>query len=44
MYEMDFENERMAIITLRAVEKGEELFINYNADNDSTTPVWFDAI
>jgi SET domain-containing protein len=43
-YEMDFENEQMSIVTLRDIQVGEELFINYNADNDSEQPVWFNAV
>ncbi len=42
-YEMDFENELMTIKTLRPIAAGEELFINYNAVPDDTTPIWFDA-
>ena len=42
-YEMDFENELMTIKTLRQIDAGEELFINYNAVPDDTTPIWFDA-
>ena len=42
-YEMDFENELMTIKTLRQIAAGEELFINYNAVPDDTTPIWFDA-
>ena len=43
IYEMDFENELMTIKTLRKIAAGEELFINYNATPDDTTPIWFDA-
>lgn len=42
-YEMDFENELMTIKTLRPIAAGEELYINYNAVPDDTTPIWFDA-
>jgi Proteins containing SET domain len=31
-YEMDFENEIIKIKTIRLIEAGEELFINYNGD------------
>jgi SET domain-containing protein len=41
---MDFENEQMSIVTLRDIQVGEELYINYNADNDSEQPVWFNAV
>ena len=44
IYDMDYENEQMSIITLRDIQVGEELFINYNADNDSNEPVWFEAV
>lgn len=40
-YFMDFEDENMFIKTVRAIEKGEELFVNYNGDFDNTKPVWF---
>jgi SET domain-containing protein len=43
IYEMDFENELITIKTLRNIAAGEELFINYNATPDDTTPIWFDA-
>ena len=40
-YEMDFEEETITIRTVRAIAKGEELSINYNADPNDTTDVWF---
>ena len=40
-YEMDFENEIIKIKTIRAIEAGEELFINYNGDWNNDKPVWF---
>lgn len=43
IYEMDFEEETMSIITRRDIKKGEELFINYNGDPENTNPVWFDV-
>jgi SET domain-containing protein len=42
-YEMDFKKGIIRIKTIRAVEAGEELFINYNGDWDNTAPLWFDA-
>ncbi|MBI3720741.1 MAG: SET domain-containing protein-lysine N-methyltransferase [Sphingobacteriales bacterium] len=42
-YLMDFEEEAMFIKTIRAIEAGEELTINYNGDWNNNTPVWFDA-
>ena len=43
VYEMDFENEEIRIRTVKPIQKGDELTINYNADPDDTTPIWFDA-
>jgi SET domain-containing protein len=42
-YEMEFEEERMRIVTVRDIDAGEELFINYNATPDDATPIWFEA-
>lgn len=42
-YEMDFEHETITITTVKAIKRGEELFINYNAEPDDATPIWFDA-
>ncbi len=42
-YEMDLEEELMRIKTVRDIEEGEELFINYNAEPGDETPIWFDA-
>ena len=41
-YDMDFENLLMTIRTVKPVKKGGELSINYNAEPDNKTPVWFD--
>ena len=41
-YVMDFVGKEMRIVTIRAIEAGEELFINYNGDWDNPNPVWFD--
>ena len=38
---MDFDEETMFIKTVRSIEKGEELFVNYNGDFDNIQPVWF---
>lgn len=43
IYEMDFEEETMSIITRREIKKGEELQINYNGEPDNQDPVWFDV-
>jgi uncharacterized protein len=42
-YEMDFDHRLVTITTVRKIKKGEELFINYNADPKDKTKVWFDA-
>lgn len=40
-YEMDYEACTIAIITVRDIREGEELFINYNGDWNDSRPVWF---
>lgn len=42
-YEMDFEQQTISIKTVRKIKKGEELFINYNANPNDKTKIWFDA-
>jgi uncharacterized protein len=42
-YEMDFENEIIKIKTIRTIEGGEELFINYNGDWNNAKKIWFDV-
>ena len=42
-YEMDYDAHIMTIKTVRPIKKGEELFINYNAIADDSSPIWFDA-
>ena len=42
-YFMDFEEETIFVKTVRAIEKGEELTINYNGDWDDETKVWFEV-
>ncbi len=44
VYEMDFEQRVMQIMTVQPIRKGDELFINYHADPDNNNPVWFDAV
>jgi SET domain-containing protein len=43
VYEMDMESDLMRIRTVKKVEAGEELLVNYNADADDETPIWFEA-
>lgn len=42
VYEMDYENETISIITIKDIKIGEELFINYNAEVNQESPVWFE--
>ena len=40
-YEMDFDNDFMTIKTVKDINKGEEIYINYNASPADKTPLWF---
>ncbi len=40
-YFMDFENETIEVRTVRNIEVGEELTINYNGDWNDSRKVWF---
>ena len=42
-YFMDFEGDSIFVKTVRVIEKGEELTINYNGDWNDSKKVWFDA-
>jgi uncharacterized protein len=42
-YEMHYSEQLILIRTVRAIKKGEELFINYNGAPDDESPLWFDA-
>lgn len=42
-YEMDFDLQTITIRTVRAIRKGEELFINYNGDWNDAKTVWFEV-
>ena len=42
-YEMDFDNQVIKIKTIRNIEAGEELFINYNGDWNNDKKLWFDT-
>ncbi|WP_245645788.1 SET domain-containing protein-lysine N-methyltransferase [Niabella ginsenosidivorans] len=43
-YEMDYATTSIQIRTVRAIEAGEELFINYGGSWDSDRPVWFEVL
>ena len=42
-YEMDFANAVIKIKTMRNIEAGEELFINYNGDWNNPKKLWFEV-
>lgn len=42
-YFMDYENQTIIIESVRQINAGEELTINYNGDWDTEKPVWFDV-
>jgi SET domain-containing protein len=42
-YEMDFTAQTITIKTMRQINAGEELFINYNGNWNDEKPVWFEA-
>jgi SET domain-containing protein len=42
-YFMDFEDDTIEVKTVRVIEKGEELTINYNGDWNDGKKVWFDV-
>ncbi len=42
-YFMDYANSTILVKTVRDIEKGEELTINYNGDWDDGKKIWFDA-
>ena len=43
-YFMDFEEDTIQIKTIREIQAGEELTINYNGDWNDKKPVWFETI
>lgn len=43
LYEMDFEHDTITIQTIKDINVGDELFINYNADPNDDKPIWFNA-
>lgn len=42
-YEMDFDTALIYIKTVKDINAGEELFINYNGTWNDSQPIWFDA-
>lgn len=43
-YFMNYEDQTIFVKTMRPIEAGQELTINYNGDWDDAEPVWFDVI
>lgn len=43
-YFMDFEEETIFVKTVRPIQKGEELTINYNGDWNDQAKVWFETV
>jgi len=41
-YVQDFDSETIQITAVKAIKKGEEIQINYNADVNDKTPMWFE--
>ncbi|WP_394767442.1 SET domain-containing protein-lysine N-methyltransferase, partial [Ferruginibacter sp.] len=42
-YFMDFEEDTIAVKTVRNIKKGEELTINYNGDWNDPAKLWFEV-
>jgi hypothetical protein len=42
-YFMNYEEDVILVKTVRLIEKGEELTINYNGDWDDKSKIWFEA-
>ncbi len=43
-YYMDYNADTIIVKTVKVIEKGEELTINYNGDWNDETNVWFEAL
>jgi uncharacterized protein len=43
-YEMDYDAHTISITTMRNINAGEELFINYNGNWNDATQLWFNAV
>ncbi len=41
--EMEFDKEIISVRAVRNIDKGEELFINYNGTYNNGKPVWFEV-
>lgn len=43
-YVMDYESQTIRVLTMRDIQRNEELTINYNGDWDNEEKVWFDTV
>lgn len=43
-YVMHYDNLTISIVTMRDIEQGEELTINYSTQWDEQKPVWFETV
>ena len=43
IYQFDYRTETIEFMTLKKINKGEELFVNYNGFADDNSPMWFDV-
>ncbi|RZK46717.1 MAG: SET domain-containing protein-lysine N-methyltransferase [Pedobacter sp.] len=43
-YDMDYDEETMTIKTVRFINAGSELYINYNGDWNNPKPLWFETL
>ena len=41
-YYMDYKKKSIKFYAVRDIKRGDEIFINYNGDHNSTKKVWFD--
>jgi hypothetical protein len=42
-YDMFPESQTIVVSAIRSVQKGQELFVNYNGEPDDASPLWFDV-
>ncbi len=43
-YEYNYDNDTIEYVTIKDIDKGEELTVNYNGISDDDEPVWFDVV
>jgi len=42
-YEYNYKKKTITFITMKEIQKGEELYVNYNGRTDDKSPVWFEV-